>query len=181
MACKNIAIITGATGGIGRAFVKQLVNENIDEIWCIARNLNKLNILHDEFGKKVTIISLDLSSKDDLQKLIPMFSENKINIAYLINNAGIGDFFMSYKEIATEKVNETINLNCTAIVNLCNICIPFMKTGSKIINMSSLASFQPLPYANLYAATKAFVTSYTRGLNVELKSSGISVTAVCPS
>ncbi|HEX3021928.1 MAG TPA: SDR family NAD(P)-dependent oxidoreductase, partial [Lachnospiraceae bacterium] len=77
-------------------------------------------------------------------------------------------------------MEQMLDINCRAVITLSYLCIPYMKAGSRILNISSQASFQPNPYLNLYAATKAFVTSYSRALHRELKESGITVTAVCP-
>lgn len=84
-------------------------------------------------------------------------------------------------EFSISEINQTIDLNCKAPVELINICIPFMEKGAKILNISSASAFQPVPYINLYAATKAFERSYSRALNAELKPYEITVTAVCPS
>lgn len=86
----------------------------------------------------------------------------------------------SYDEFRMEEMETTLDINCKAVIALCSMCIPYMKEGSRILNISSQASFQPDPYLNLYSDTKAFVTSYSRGLNRELKELGITVTAVCP-
>jgi short-subunit dehydrogenase len=109
-----------------------------------------------------------------------MLEKEQPIIAFLINNAGIGEKLGPYIELPIEKVNEIIQVNCITVATLCTICIPYMQEGSRILNISSQSSFQPVPYINLYAATKVFVRSFTRALNVELKESGISATAVCP-
>lgn len=106
--------------------------------------------------------------------------EQKVSVLYLINNAGIAHM-MASKDFSDVEIEKTIKLNCSVPVILTNYCIPFMKKGSKIINVSSASAFHPVPYINLYAATKAFERSYSRALNMELKSLGITVTAVCPS
>ncbi len=98
---------------------------------------------------------------------------------YLVNNAGIARMGAS-TEFSLDEMDATIDLNCKAAIMLCNICISYMQKGSKIINISSASSFQPVPYINLYASTKVFLRSYSRALNVELKGTGIAVTAVCP-
>jgi len=87
---------------------------------------------------------------------------------------------VSYKDFSLDEISRTIDVNCKAPVLLCNICIPYMKSGSNILNISSASAFQPNPYINLYAASKAFERNYSRALNVELEGTGITVTAVCP-
>lgn len=177
---KKIAIVTGASGGIGKEFTKLLLKEEVDEIWAIARNKEKLEALKSELGDKIIAISKDLSKTEDILSIGKMLEEEKLVIAFLINNAGLARMG-NYNDFTVEEIEETIKINCSTLTILSTICIPYMKKGSRILNMSSASSFQPLPYINLYAATKAFERSYSRALNVELKKTGISVTAVCPS
>lgn len=122
----------------------------------------------------------DLTKSAELHTIRKILEEEKPIIAYLVNNAGIAKMG-SYKDFSIEEIESTININCNAVVVLYSICIPYMKQGSRILNISSASSFQPLPYLNLYAATKAFERGYSRALNVELKGTGIIATAVCPS
>lgn len=177
---KKIAIVTGATGGIGREFTRLMLNENVDEIWAIARNRGKLDALRGEFGEKIIPIAKDLSQMSELLDIQNMLSEEKPNVVYLINNAGIAKMG-SYEDFTAEEIDSTVNLNCKTPAVLCTICIPYMKKGGRILNISSASSFQPLPYLNLYSATKVFLKNYSRALNVELKGTGITATAVCPS
>lgn len=176
---KKIAIITGATGGIGQEFVKQLLKEELDEIWAVARNEKKLKELREQFGEKVRLVPMDLSDSGQLKKLGLLLAEETLQIQYLINNAGLAKMG-SYKDFSTEEIIQTVDVNCKAPVLLCQMCIPFMDEGSRILNISSASAFQPNPYINLYAASKAFERSYSRALNVELKGTGITSTAVCP-
>ncbi|AEE16274.1 SDR family NAD(P)-dependent oxidoreductase [Treponema brennaborense] len=176
---KHIAIITGASGGLGKEFAALMVRENLDEIWCVARSKDKLNAVKSEFGEKIRVLPFDLSKQDSIRLLSELLNAESVNVVYLINNAGIGEKLGSYKEMTVEKSYETIQLNCSAVVALCTVCIPHMQRGSRIINVSSQSSFQPVPYINLYASTKAFVTSFTRALNMELNGTGVTATAVC--
>ncbi len=176
---KTIAIVTGATGGIGKQFVNELDKETLDEIWIIGRNKERLIEINKQYGEKIIPICADLTNTQDLLSIKALLGEN-ICVSYLINNAGIAHMMPS-KNFNTDEIEKTIKLNCNAPVLLTNYCIPYMKKGSKIINVSSAAAFQPVPFINLYAATKAFEHSYSRALNVELKSAGITVTAVSPS
>lgn len=177
---KRIAIITGASGGIGREFTALMLEESIDEIWAIARNQEKLDILKKELGDKVVTISKDLTKLSELQEIGDMLHKVNPIVAYLVNNAGIAKMG-SYKDFTIDEINNTVNLNCMAPVILSTLCIPYMIKGSRILNISSASAFFPLPYLNLYAASKAFERSYSRSLNAELKGSGITATAVCPS
>ena len=177
---KNIAILTGATGGLGHAFLKELCKENFDEIWAIGRNEKRLDELVKEFGNIVTPLCIDLTKTEEISKISDILEKQKAQITFLINNAGIAQMKHS-KDLSVSEIENTIDLNCKAPTILTNICLPYMQKGSRIINVCSASAFQPVPYINLYASTKAFERSYSRALNVELKPLGITVTAACPS
>lgn len=180
MGKRNIAIITGASSGFGKEFVKLLVQDHrVDEIWTVARNEERLHKLVVEFGSKIRTYSLDLSDREEIRSFGAIIDQADVEIVYLINNAGYGKF-CSYEDLDMDESLNMIDLNIGAVVALGLLCIPHMKKGSHIINIASMAAFQPLPYLNIYSATKAFVRNYSRALNVELKEKGISVTAVCP-
>ena len=176
---KRIAIVTGASGGLGKEFVKLMLQEDLDVIWAIARNQEKLKELKQELGNRVLIFSRDLTKSEQVHSIKELLLDQSPEIVYLVNNAGIGKMG-TYQDFSVEEIEATIAINCSAVAALCALCIPYMKQGSRILNISSQASFQPVAYINLYAATKAFVRSYSRALNLELKSTGITVTAVCP-
>lgn len=177
---KNIAVITGASSGLGKEFVR-IINQkkNIQEIWAIARNQDKLDSLRKEFGTKIKPISMDLSDLSQIKLLGQMLPAEDVQVCYLINNAGYG-IFGSYADLDVEESINMLNLNINAVVAVGLTCIPHMCRGSHIINISSQSAFQPLPYMNLYSASKVFVRNYTRSLHVELKDRGITATAVCP-
>ncbi len=177
---KNIAVITGASSGIGREFVMQLINrEDIDEFWCIARDKERLAELKDSFNKEIKVFSLDLTVESDLLQYKETLKKESVNIKLLINCAGFGKFEHS-ENIKLETKLNMIDLNCKAIVSMCDFSLPYMSDGASIINIASTAAFQPIPGINVYAATKSFVLSYSRALNQELKYRGIKVLAVCP-
>lgn len=177
---KKIAIVTGASSGLGKEFVKNLVQrEELKEIWVIARNEKKLKALVSDFGSKIKMFPMDLSDMANIQRLKDQIKENQVTISILINNAGYAKF-CSYDDISFEESLNMIDLNIKAVVALGLICIPYMERGSHILNIASQASFQPLPYQNIYSSTKAFVRNYSRALNIELREKGILVTAVCP-
>ena len=176
---KKIAILTGATGGLGREFLKQILKEKIDEVWAIARNEQTLSELRKEYGERVIPMSIDLSKLQGIEQIKNVLDEKKPQVMYLINNAGLAKMG-NYKDFDIEEIDKTINVNCKAPVMLAQICIPYMGKGSKILNISSASAFQPNPYINLYAASKVFERSYSRALNVELNGTGITSVAVCP-
>lgn len=177
---KNIAIVTGASSGFGKEFVKLFVRrKDIDEVWVISRNEDRLNKIKEHFGKKIKVFSMDLSVKDNIKTFGTLEELKKCNIKYLVNNAGFAKF-CSYDDISIDESVNMIDLNVSGVVAMGLVCIPYMRKGSHIINVASQASFQPLPYQNIYSSTKAFVRNYTRALNVELRDKGIIATAVCP-
>lgn len=180
MSDKNIAVVTGASSGIGREFVRLFAQESgIDEIWGIARHKDKLEEVRAEIGDKFRILDMDLTDRCNLERIETLLKEENSTINYLVNCAGFAKF-CSYFDISRDVSLNMIDLNICALVAVTLICIPHMKDGAHIINMASQAAFQPVPYQNIYSATKAFVRSYTRALNVELKNKGICATAVCP-
>ena len=175
----EIAIVTGATGGLGQAFIKKLVKEDLDEIWAVARNGRKLAALKRKYGSRIRPVKCDLADPDGLSGLGRLIAVEKPDIKLLINNAGVGSMGKA-SDLSAAETAKTIDLNCKAVCLLCGFCLPFMSEGARILNISSASSFQPVPYLGLYASTKAFVRSYSRALNVELRERGIICTAVCP-
>ncbi len=176
---KKIVILTGATGGLGREFLKQMLKEEIDEVWAVARNEQKLLQLREEYGDKVTPVPADLSDLEGIKKIENMLMEHRPRVAFLIHNAGLAKMG-NYNDFSIEEIDKIINVNCKAPVMLTKICIAYMGRGSRILNISSASAFQPNPYINLYAASKAFERSYSRALNAELEGTGITSAAVCP-
>ncbi|MBQ6028528.1 MAG: SDR family NAD(P)-dependent oxidoreductase [Treponema sp.] len=134
-------------------------------------------------AKKIVPLKMDLSDIKSFSKLSDKLKaeekKSALQVRWLINNAGSGRFGLS-KDFSVQEISDSVTSHCAAVASLCNICIPYMKAGDHIVNVASQSAFSPLPYINLYAATKAFVYSYTRALREELRESGIVVTAVCP-
>lgn len=177
----SVAIITGASSGIGSELVKQLENyvSGVDEIWVIARREKLLEELKDKTKIPLKPISLDLTDAESINVLEQRLKESGKEVGVLINCAGYGKFG-SYADIENSAALGMIDLNCRALVGITNITLPFMKRGAKILQICSISSFQPLPLMSVYAASKVFVLNYSRALWMELKPRGISVTALCP-
>ncbi len=176
----KIAIVTGASSGIGKTFCQMLKNYfTFDEVWVIARRLDRLEELKKELPFKVRTISMDLSIGQSFEQLKSLLEEEKPQVELLINCSGFGRFEKSTDTDLATNLN-MIDLNCKAVVSSCTVTLPYMPVGARIINIASVAALQPIPYINVYGATKAFVLSYSRALNRELKDKKISVTAVCP-
>ena len=161
----NIAIVTGASSGMGREFVLQLQEYvSVDEIWVIARRENALNELKNEVSVPVRPIALDLCDSGSFTAFQALLEQEKPTVKLLVNAAGFGKF----------------DLNCKALVMMTRITLPYMVSGSHILQLDSLSAFQPVPYITTYGATKAFVLSYSRSINRELKAKGIRVMAMNP-
>ena len=174
------AIITGASSGMGREFVLQLdKSEKFDEIWVIARREDRLLSLKDKVSAKLKILPLDLTKSECIEKYKNELKKTNPDIAVLVNASGFGKFG-NFLDISLSDQQEMIDLNVKALVSFTYISLEYMNKGGRIYQLDSLSSFQPVPYMTVYASTKAFVLSFSRSLNVELKSSGIKVMAVSP-
>ena len=176
----KIAIVTGASSGMGREFVYALDREGkYEEIWVIARRADRLESLKTECKTAIRPIALDLGKAESFDAYRALLETEKPDVSVLVNCAGFGKFG-TYAEIPTEVACEMIDLNCKALVRMTEYTLPYMNTGAHIVELDSLSSFQPVPYIGVYAASKAFVLSYSRALNRELDDKDISVMAVCP-
>lgn len=176
---KEIIIITGASSGMGREFFDSISQkEMVDEIWVLARRKDRLEELKSE-RSKIVPIEIDLTDGERLRDFGSRLQDENPRVKILVNCAGFGKFD-HYENIPVETELNMIDLNCRAMVSMINYSLPYMTEGTKIINFASCAGFQPIPYINIYAASKSFVISYSRALNLELKYRKITVTAVCP-
>lgn len=177
----RIAIITGASSGLGKEYIRELNRKEtgIDEIWAIARRVERLNEIGTWSKIPVRTLPYDLLEKTSIDDLAVLLSEEKPNIRLLINAAGFGKIGSSM-EVGREDSDRMIELNCRAAVDMTLLCIPYMREGARIMEICSTAGFQPFQFLNIYAASKAFLYRFTRALRVELFSRKIKVTAVCP-
>lgn len=191
---KNIAVITGASSGLGKEFAKQVSNFSFfDEIWIIARRTDKLLALAEEISLnkktvKIKPITLDVAGKAGVEGLNQLFLEEKehlskngedFQIKLLINNAGFGTYG-PFVETSITRQMDMVDLNCTTVTGITGIALPYLIKDSVIINTASLAAYMPLGNFAVYAATKAFVLSFSVALAAELKDKGIKVCALCP-
>lgn len=175
----EIAIITGASSGMGKEFVKKIDQEGLDEIWGIALEQELLDEVEKDTKTKFRKFALDLTNKENIEFLIEVLNKARPKIKWLVNASGFGKF-ARHDEYPLEVGLNMIDLNVKALVSLTEICCSYMDNGSKIVQFGSVAAFQPIPYIAVYGATKAFVLSYSRAIAEELKPRGITVTCACP-
>ncbi len=175
----KIAIITGASSGMGREFCRQLDDRGFDEIWGLGLGEENFKALEAGLKTPLRYFDRDLTKLENIEYFKSELEKYKPAVEWLVNASGFGKFGR-YDEIETETSVNMIELNCVALVRMTEYVLPYMVKGGRIIEIASVAGFQPIPCINVYAATKAFVISYSRALNVELKSRNISVTCLCP-
>lgn len=176
----SIAIVTGASSGLGAEFVRQLDRKKaLDEIWVIARRRQRLEALQRQVSTPLRILDWDLTDLHTAEALSQLLAKEMPFVRILVNAAGFGKIG-SYKDISLTDCNDMIHLNCRAVVDMTQLSIPYMTKGSRILTLCSTSAFQSFPYLNIYAATKAFLYRYSRALRIELLGTGIHVTAVCP-
>ena len=178
---KKIAIVTGASSGIGRRFAETVSAEfpETEELWVIARRKERLEELRDRMSLPVKVLSMDLTDRANYDAIAQLLEEEKPDVRILVNASGYGFFDSTAGRPLQDNLN-MMDLDCGAVMAMCQMTIPYMHSGAKILNIASVAAFQPIPYINVYAACKTFCLYYSRALNRELKKQGISVTALCP-
>lgn len=191
---KNIAVITGASSGLGKEFTIQIAQKKeYDEIWIIARRTDKLEELAKEINSQynfdvVRPVTLDIAGKTGVEKFKQLLDEEHkkltsiesgVQIGLLVNNAGFGTYG-PFEETSINRQMDMVDLNCTSVTGVCGVVLPYLKKGSIIINTASLAAFMPLGNFAVYAATKAYVLNFSVALAAELKDKGIKVCALCP-
>ncbi len=178
----KVCVITGASSGIGKEFFNSIIADkdfSFDEFWVIARNADKLNALKELTDKPVKVIPLDLSTEQGFDEYRQILQNEKPIISLLINCSGFGKF-ESVEKIGYHDNMNMIDLNVKGTVAMNILSLEYMQKGCGIINIASVAGYQPIPYINTYGASKAFVLNFTRALRLELKNKGIKVMAVCP-
>ncbi len=176
-------LITGASGGLGEEFAKQLAAKKKDLI-LVARSKDKLdnlaNTLSKQHGIKTEVIALDLADLNSAENLYKATQDQQFEIDALINNAGFG-YSGLFEDEEMQNVQNMIILNILTLTKLCKLYLPQLKKfKGRILNLSSVAGFQPVPKFNVYSATKSYVLNFSEALNEELKDSGVSVTTLAP-
>lgn len=178
----KIAVITGASSGMGREAAKQIdevYSNGIEEIWLIARRTERLKALSETLKHNTRILPFDLTDEKDLAEFELTLSLLKPNIKMLINASGYG-VVGQFSQSELKEQTGMVRLNCEALTHITHVCLKYIKRGGRIIQFASSAAFVPQIGFSVYAASKAYVLSFSRSLNEELRPFGISVTAVCP-
>lgn len=176
----RIAIITGASAGLGEAFARRVRQyfPDVEQLWLVSRRREPLEIIAGRLGNAVTV-PLDLTDRTSFRALEAKLAAERPVVSILINNAGCGYL----GEVGRGKLEDQLrmtDLNVTALTAAVHLTLPYMTSGSRILNVSSIASFCPNPRMAVYSSTKAYVSSFTRALACEVRSQGIRATAVCP-
>lgn len=182
-------LITGASSGLGAEFAREFAERGADLV-LVARRLHRLEALAvdlaERFGTESTVIPLDLAAPGAVHELVAELRQRGIRVASLVNNAGFGSYGR-FGSLEASRVHDEVQLNVLSLTELSRALWPELveharrspATGA-LINVASNAAFQPLPFMSVYAATKAFVLSFTEGLWYEAKGTGLKVLALCP-
>ena len=179
------ALITGASSGLGVEFARQLA-PHVHSLVLVARRLERLNALKEELESlhsnlTVHVYGADLGREDQRVAFVNWLPSQNVKVDFLINNAGLGDRG-AFESSEWNKVRSILDVNISALTHLIHLLLPSMMLGGRaaILNVSSVAGFIPLPNTAVYSASKAYVTSLSEALAIELRPRGITVTALCP-
>lgn len=177
----NIAIITGASAGLGQAFFAGIVRRYpmLEQIWLIARRAERLEAMAQGCPIPVEVFPLDLTAEESYAAFEARLAAEKPAVQIFINNAGLGELD---EMIDSDWCTQTrmVDLNCRGLTAMATAVLPFMAKGGFIINIASIAAFAPTARMTVYSATKAFDLYLSRGLREELRPRGVNVLAVCP-
>jgi len=177
------ALVTGASGGIGKSIAEQFAKDGVHLI-ITARKIDRLEAIAADwqarYGIVVTPIQSDLAQTDGAQKLFDAVAGRGLRIDYLVNNAGVGVFGL-FREARLDEILGMLTLNMISLTGLTKLFLEqIISARGKIMNVASMAGFMPGPYMANYFATKAYVVSFSEALNYELKGTGVTVTTLCP-
>ncbi len=176
----RIAVITGASSGMGREFVYAVDREyELDELWVVARRKERLDALQERCRAKIRALAWDLSDSESFEAYRALLAAEQPDVRLLVNAAGYG-LFGAFEEMELYPQLGIADVNDKALTAFCLLSLPYMREGGAIINLGSNSSWQPVPYIAVYAASKAYVLSFSRSLGRELKPRGIHVMCVCP-
>ncbi len=178
----KVAIVTGASSGLGKEFVKQLderYSDSVEEFWLIARRGDRLRQVAAKTQIPCRILELDLTDRESIDELSEELAKERPEVTFFVNAAGLGRLGR-IDEVDLDDLDATIDLDCRAAVASTKAVIPYLKKKSRVLEICSTAGFQPMPRLNVYSASKAFLINFTKLLHHELLFKGVHVTAVCP-
>ncbi|MBQ7536149.1 MAG: SDR family NAD(P)-dependent oxidoreductase [Stomatobaculum sp.] len=178
---KKIALVSGASSGMGRCMVIEIADRfpSLDEIWVTARREENLKTLAEEFPGRIRVFPGNLRRQEVIDGIASALKEEEAKVCILVNAAGFGKIGRE-GDISPAQTSAMIEVNCIALTALTEAVLPYLHQRCRIINFASAAAFLPQPEFAVYAATKAYVLSYSLALGKELASRGVTVTAVCP-
>ncbi|MDO5015607.1 MAG: SDR family NAD(P)-dependent oxidoreductase [Eubacteriales bacterium] len=180
----RIAVITGASVGLGAEFAKQIAQtagpEQLDELWLVARGAERLRQMADTLPLPCRCFALDLTEEANLKELAKAFADEQVDIRYLVNNAGYGTQG-PFAEVEEAKLMACLDLNIRALVQLTHMAKPYLSRESQVFQISSVSAFMPQPNYAVYSSSKTFVLHFAKALEAEWKREGIKVVAVCPN
>ncbi len=179
---KKIALITGASSGIGHELARQLARRgDVDELWLVARREDRLRDVASEvmIYAHTRIFLLDLADVQAVAHIKDALRGEGRRVSWLVNAAGFGKIGRVDMLTAEEQI-AMVDVNCRALTGLTAAVLPYMARGGHILNVASAAAFMPQPDFAVYAASKAYVLSFSRGLHCELAPRHVTVTALCP-
>lgn len=180
----KIALITGASSGLGAEFARQISKLQgtgaVEELWLLARRQDKLEALAQDLAQPCKILPLDLLKAEDVRRLKVELATYKPEITYLVNSAGWGrqGYFADQEP---QSHQDMVDLNMRALLDVTYLAKPYLAAGAEVLQIASVASFLPQPAYAVYAASKSFVLYFSRALHREWRREGITVTAVCPN
>ena len=175
----NVAIISGASSGIGLEISKLLDGYGLDEIWLVSSNYDKLLGASELLSTKTRIFAFDLSNNEYISIFKAELDKEKPNVKFLVCSAGVG-YNGEFEKLDRTQIAKMVNINVRALTVLTHLSLPYINKNGRIIEIASSAGFMPQPYFSVYSATKSYVLSFSRALRTELKKKKIYVTAVCP-
>lgn len=175
----NIAVISGASSGIGYEIARELDKLSLDELWLVSSSKEKLLNTSAILNTKSRIFALDLSQNESFNVISSKLKEENPCIKYLVCSAGVG-YNGNFESLSLEQISKMIDINAISLTQLTKLCLPYTSSGSRIIEIASSAGFMPQPYFSVYSATKSYVITFSRALREDLKKQKVYVTAVCP-
>jgi uncharacterized protein len=180
----STALVTGASSGIGAEIARDLARRGRG-VTLVARREDRLRELADQLtiahGIRAEIVGASVADHDGRTKLVEEIESRGLTVEILVNNAGYGSAGR-FQDSDADNEEAMVRLNCEALVGLCGVYAPKMVARARgaILNVGSTAGFQPLPRQATYAATKAFVNSFTEALHTDLSGTGVTATVLCP-